>query len=66
MRYRLDEERLPQRPFPSPSGSLEREFASVSAKIGEVIEQLDVPIVATEEALAVVQRQLRTKPVPFR
>jgi hypothetical protein len=65
MRYRLDEKRLSQPPFPSPSGSLEGEFASVSAKIGQVIEQLDAPIVATEEALAAVQRRLRTKAVPF-
>ena len=65
MRYRGDEKRLPQR-FPSPSESLESEFASVSAKIGEVIEQLDAPIVAAEEALAVVQRQLRTKAGPLR
>ena len=66
MRYRRDEKRLPQPQFLSPSGSLEREFASVSARIGEVIEQLDAPIAATEEALAVVQRQLRTKAVPVR
>ena len=66
MRSRLDEKRLFQRTFPSPSESLEHEFASVSAKIGEVIEQLDVPIVAAEEALAAVQRRLRTKTVPFR
>jgi hypothetical protein len=66
MCFRLDEKRLPQPPFPSSSGSLESEFASVSAKIGEVIEQLDVPIVAAEEALAAVQRRLRTKTVPFR
>jgi hypothetical protein len=65
MRSRLDEKRLFQRTFPSPSESLEHEFASVSAKIGEVIEQLDGPIVANEEALAVVQRQLRTKAAPF-
>jgi len=66
MRYRRGERRLFQPPFPSPSESLEREFASVSARIGEVIEQLDGPIVATEEALAVVQRQLRTKAAPVR
>jgi hypothetical protein len=66
MRYRPDEGRFPQRPSPSPSESLESEFARVSAKIGEVIEQLNAPIVATEEALAVVQRGLRKKGVPFR
>ena len=66
MRYRRDERPLPQRTFPSPSELLESEFASVSAKIGEVIEQLDAPIVATEEALAVVQRQLRAKANPLR
>ena len=65
MRYRRDEKRLPQRTFPSPSESLESAFASVSAKIGEVIEQLDAPIVATEEALAAVQQQLRTKADPL-
>jgi hypothetical protein len=66
MRHPLDDKRPPQPQFLSPSGSLESEFASVSARIGEVIEQLDAPIAATEEALAVVQRQLRTKAVPFR
>ncbi len=54
MRYRLDEKRLPQTLFPSLSESLESEFASLSAGISEVLEQLDVRIVAAEEALAVV------------
>jgi hypothetical protein len=64
MRHRIDEKRLPQPPVLSPSGSLEREFAKVSAKISEVIEQLDAPIDAAEEAPAVVQQELRTKAVP--
>ncbi|THD43285.1 MAG: hypothetical protein E7774_13295 [Bradyrhizobium sp.] len=64
MRQRLDEKRLPQPPVASPSGSLEHEFAKVSAKISEVIEQLDAPISTAEEALAVVQQELRTKAVP--
>jgi hypothetical protein len=55
MRYRLDEKRLPPTLFPSHSESLEGEFASLTAKIDEVLEQLDVPIVAAEEALAVVR-----------
>jgi hypothetical protein len=66
MRYRLDEKQLLRWGRPSPSGSLEREFASVSTKIGEVIVQLDVPIIAAEEALAVVRRQLRTRAVSLR
>ena len=66
MRRRRHENRLPKRTFLSPLESLESEFARVSAKIGEVIEQLDAPIVATEEALAAVQQQLRTKADPLR
>lgn len=54
MRYRLDEKRLPQTLFPSHSESLESEFASLVAKIDEVLEQLDVRIVAAEQAVAVV------------
>jgi hypothetical protein len=54
VRYRLDEKRLPQTLFPSRSESLESEFASLAAKMEEVLEQLDVRIVAAEEALAVV------------
>jgi hypothetical protein len=65
MRYRLDEKWLPQTPFSSPSRSLDTEFANLSGKIGEVLEQLDVPIAASEEALAVVQRRLRRTPAPF-
>ena len=66
MRYRVDEERLPLTHFPPPSMSLESEFASLSAKIDEVLQQLDVPIVAAEEALALVRRRLRTKAPAFR
>jgi hypothetical protein len=55
MRYRLDEKRLPPTLFPPVSESLESEFARVSATIDEVLEQLDVRIVAAEEALAVVR-----------
>ena len=58
MRYRLNEKRLSQTPIPSPTRSLESEFASLSAKIDEVLEQLDAPIVAAEEALAQVRRRL--------
>jgi len=54
VRYRLDEKRLPQTLFPSHSESLESEFASLVAKIDEVLEQLDVRIVAAEQAVAVV------------
>ncbi len=54
MRYRLDETRLPPTLFPSHSESLEGEFAGLAAKLDEVLEQLDVRIVATEGALAVV------------
>jgi hypothetical protein len=55
MRYRLDEERLPQMLFPPRSESLESEIASLSAKTAEVLKQFDVRIVAAEEAVAVVQ-----------
>ena len=55
MRYRLDERRLPPTLFPSHSELLESEFAGLAAKVGEVLEQLDVRIVAAEEALAVVR-----------
>ena len=58
MRYRFDEKRLPQTPLPSPSRSLETEFAQLSGKIGEILEQLDVSIAASVAALAVVQQQL--------
>ncbi len=54
MRYRLDETQLPLTLFPPLSESLESEFADLAAKIDEVLEQLDVRIVAAEEALAVV------------
>ena len=64
MRYRLDEK--PPTHFPPPSRSLESEFASLSAKIDEVLQQLDVPIVAAEEALALVRWRLRTKAAAFR
>lgn len=66
MRYRFDEKRLPQTPLPRPSRSLETEFANLSGKIDEVLEQLDAPIAASEEALAAVQRELRAKAAPFR
>ena len=66
MRYRIDEKRLPLTNFPPPSRSLESEFASLSAKIDDVLQQLDVPIVAAEEALALVRRRLRTKVAAFR
>jgi hypothetical protein len=65
MRYCLDDKRFPQKPPPSSSRSLESEFANLSGKIGEVLEQLDLPIAASEEALAVVQRRLRRKPALF-
>jgi hypothetical protein len=55
MRYRLDEKRLPPTLFPSPSPSLQREFASLSAGIGEILEQIDVRIVAAEEAVTIVR-----------
>jgi hypothetical protein len=55
VRHRLDEKRLPQTLFPSHSESLESEFAGLAAKIGEVLVQFDVRIVAAEEALAVVR-----------
>jgi hypothetical protein len=64
MRYRLDEKRLPQTTLSPPSRSLETDFEKLSGKIGEILEQLDAPIAASEEALAVVQRRLRTKPAP--
>ena len=64
MRYGHDDNRLRQIPFPSSSRSLETEFAKLSGKIGKVLEQLDVPIAASEEALAVIQRQLRRQPAP--
>jgi hypothetical protein len=54
MRYHLDDKQLPQMAFPPLSESLEREFASLAAKIDEILEQFDVRIVAAEEALAVV------------
>ena len=53
MRYRLDENRLPQTLFPPLSESLESEFASLSAKTAEVLRQFDVRIVAAEEAVTV-------------
>jgi hypothetical protein len=59
MRYRLDDKRLPQTPFLSSSQSLETDFAKLSVKMGKVLAQLDVPIAASEEALADVRRQLR-------
>jgi hypothetical protein len=54
MRYSLDENRLPQTPFPPISESLESEFESLLAKIDEVRKQFDVRIVAAEDALTVV------------
>jgi hypothetical protein len=54
MRCHLVEKRLPQTLFPPRSESLERECASLSATIGEVLAQFDVGIVAAEEAVAVV------------
>jgi len=50
MRYRLDERRLLPTQLPPLSESMESEFASLVAKIDEVIEQFDVGIVAVEEA----------------
>jgi hypothetical protein len=54
MRNSLDEERLPQTPFPPISESLASEFESLLAKIDAVRKQFDVRIVAAEEALTVV------------
>jgi hypothetical protein len=54
MRYRLDEKRLPPTLFSSPSETLENDFAQLSAKIDDVLEQFDKRIVAAEEALAAV------------
>jgi hypothetical protein len=55
MRCRLDENRLPQMPFPPMSDSLEREFDSLLARIDEVRRQFDVGIAAAEEALSAVR-----------
>jgi hypothetical protein len=54
MRCQLDKTRLPPTLSPSLSEPPESEFARLAAKIGEVLEQADVRIVAAEEALAVV------------
>ena len=54
VRYRLDEKRLPQTPFPPLSESLESEFAALAARIDEVLEQFAVRTVAAREAPAVV------------
>jgi hypothetical protein len=40
--------------YPAVSESLDREFASLTAKIVEIREQLGAPIVAAEEAVAAV------------
>jgi hypothetical protein len=39
---------------------------SLSAKIEQVLQQLDVPIAAAEEALTLVRRRLQTKAAAFR
>jgi hypothetical protein len=54
MRYRLDGKRRPPTLFPPLSESPESEFVGLAAKIDEVLEQLDVRIVAAEGPLAVV------------
>jgi hypothetical protein len=66
MRYRVDEERQPPTHLPPPSRSLEGEFANLSAKIEQVLQQLDAPIAAAEEALALVRLRLRAKAAAFR
>ena len=40
--------------YPAISESLEREFASLAAKLVEIREQFAAPIVAAEEAVAAV------------
>ena len=66
MRYRLDEKRLPQTLFPSLPESLESEFASLSAKIDEVLEQFDMRIVAAEKALTVVHAMRDVEKIAIR
>ena len=66
MRYRVDEERQPPTHLPPPARSLEGEFANLSAKIEQVLQQLDAPIAAAEEALALVRLRLRTRAAAFR
>jgi hypothetical protein len=66
MRYRLDEKRQPSTHLQPPSRSLESDFASLSARIEQVLQQLDVPIAAAEEALATVRLRLQTKEAAFR
>ena len=57
MRYRLDEKQLPEKLFPSLSETSESEIASLVTKIHEGFEQLDVQLVAVEEALAAVRAE---------
>jgi hypothetical protein len=66
MRYRVDEDRLLTTPPPPPSRSLEGEFANLSAMIEQVLQQLDAPIAAAEEALALVRLRLRAKAAALR
>ena len=66
MRYRLDEKRLPQTRFRSLSESLESEFAGLSAKIDEVLEQFDMRIVAAEKALTVVHAMRDVEKIAIR
>jgi len=57
MRYRLDEEQLPPKLFPSLSESPENAFANLVANIREDLAKLDVQIVAAEDVLAVVRAE---------
>jgi hypothetical protein len=55
MRYRLDDKRLPST-FATPSSeSLKHQFASLSAGIDKRLEQIDVRIIAAEEAVTAVR-----------
>ena len=54
MRRRLNEKRFPQMVFPLHTEPLDREFAGLAAKIDRILDQLDVQIVAAEEAAAVI------------
>ena len=55
MRYRLDDRRLPPTFATPPSESLKRQFASLSAGIDKRLEQVDMRIVAAEEAVTAVR-----------
>ena len=54
VRRRLNEKQFPQMVFPLHTEPLDREFAGLAAKIDKILDQLDVQIVAAEDASAVI------------